>query len=117
MGERSEVVQQEAEAELDSIAARLCTALTTLHEYPLIRYRVGKPPEAGDAPGAGARSMLAQRLAQKVGSKWEGAGTFWWFWWFWWLSECVAGSRSRTSTGCSAWSVLLHPPTANAHIP
>jgi hypothetical protein len=66
MGERSEAVQQECEAELDSIAARLCTALTTLHDYPVIRYRVGKPPEAGDAPGASVRSLLAQRLAQKV---------------------------------------------------
>lgn len=66
MGERSEAVQQECEAELDSIAARLCTALTTLHDYPAIRYRVGKPPEAGDAPGASVRSLLSQRLAQKV---------------------------------------------------
>lgn len=66
MGERSEAVQQECEAELDSIAARLCTALTTLHDYPVIRYRVGKPPEAGDAPGASVRSCLAQRLAQKL---------------------------------------------------
>lgn len=68
MGERSEAVQQECEAELDSIAARLCTALTTLHDYPVIRYRVGKPPEAGDAPGASVRTCLAQRLAQKVGA-------------------------------------------------
>ena len=69
MGERSEAVQQECEAELDSIAARLCTALTTLHDFPAIRYRVGKPPEAGDAPGASVRSMLAQRLAQKVSQR------------------------------------------------
>jgi hypothetical protein len=67
MGERSEAVKQECEAELDSIAARLCTALTTLRDYPAIRYRVGKPPEAGDAPGASVRSLVAQRLAQKVG--------------------------------------------------
>lgn len=74
MGERSEAVQQEFEAELDSIAARLCTCLTTLHECPAIRYRVGKPPEHGDAPGAAARSMLAQHLAQKVGGRTEPLG-------------------------------------------
>jgi hypothetical protein len=66
MGERAEAVQQECEAELDSIAARLCTALTTMHDYPAIRFRVGKQPEAGDAPGASVRSSLTQRLAQKV---------------------------------------------------
>jgi hypothetical protein len=66
MGERAEAVQQECEAELESIAARLCTALTTMHDYPVIRFRVGKQPEAGDAPGASVRSSLAQRLAQKV---------------------------------------------------
>jgi hypothetical protein len=73
MGERSEAVQQECEAELDSIAARLCTALTTLRDYPAIRYRVGKPPEAGDAPGASVRSLVSQRLAQKVGGSLIGA--------------------------------------------
>lgn len=66
MGERSEASQQEFEGELDSIAARLCTTLITLHDTPAIRYRVGKPPEAGDVPGAAPRSLLAQRLAQKV---------------------------------------------------
>lgn len=71
MGERGEAVQQEFEGELDSIAARLCTALTTLHDFPVVRYRACKPPEAGDAPGAGARSILAQRLAQKVGVFWH----------------------------------------------
>lgn len=69
MGERSEASQQEFEGELDSIAARLCTTLITLHDTPAIRYRVGKPPEAGDVPGAAPRSLLAQRLAQKVGQR------------------------------------------------
>lgn len=68
LGERSETVRGEYEAELDSIASRLATALVSLNDYPAIRYRAGKPPEPGDAPGAGARSVLTQRLAQKVGT-------------------------------------------------
>lgn len=75
MGERAEAMQQECEAELDSIAARLCTALATMHDYPVIRFRVGKQAEPGDAPGALARSSLSQRLAQKVSFIQECMGT------------------------------------------
>lgn len=67
MGERAETVRGDYEGELDSIASRLATALACLHDYPSIRYKAGKPPEAGDAPGASARSLLTQKLAQKVG--------------------------------------------------
>eukprot|EP00775_Hariotina_reticulata_P004848 gene4848-5095_t len=66
MGERSESSRQECEAEVDSIASRLATFLAALHEYPAIRYKQGKVPEPGDAPGAMARSLLTQHLAQKV---------------------------------------------------
>jgi hypothetical protein len=66
MGERSEAVPREFEGEVDSIASRLATALASLHEFPAVRYRAGKPPAAGDAPGAAARSLLAQKLAQRV---------------------------------------------------
>eukprot|EP00879_Flechtneria_rotunda_P003010 GHRR01003228.1.p1 GENE.GHRR01003228.1~~GHRR01003228.1.p1 ORF type:complete len:663 (+),score=201.56 GHRR01003228.1:278-2266(+) len=69
MGERSEGARQEFEGELDSIASRLVTALATLHDYPAIRYKAGKPPEPGDAPGANARSLLTQKLAQKVSER------------------------------------------------
>jgi hypothetical protein len=66
MGERSEAVPREFEGEVDSIASRLATALASLHEFPAVRYRAGKPPASGDAPGAAARSLLAQKLAQRV---------------------------------------------------
>jgi hypothetical protein len=66
MGERSEAVPREFEGEVDSIASRLATTLASLHEFPAVRYRAGKPPAAGDAPGAAARSLLAQKLAQRV---------------------------------------------------
>jgi hypothetical protein len=66
MGERSEAVPREFEGEVDSIASRLATALASLHEFPAVRYRAGKPPAAGDAPGSAARSLLAQKLAQRV---------------------------------------------------
>jgi hypothetical protein len=70
MGERSESSRQECEAEVDSIASRLVTFLAALHEYPAIRYKQGKVPEPGDAPGAMARSLLTQHLAEKVRRLW-----------------------------------------------
>lgn len=69
MGERSEAVPREFEGEVDSIASRLATALASLHEFPAVRYRAGKPPAAGDAPGAAARSLLAQKLAQRISER------------------------------------------------
>eukprot|EP00878_Enallax_costatus_P018017 GHUV01018943.1.p1 GENE.GHUV01018943.1~~GHUV01018943.1.p1 ORF type:complete len:543 (+),score=157.47 GHUV01018943.1:1151-2779(+) len=69
LGERAETVRGDYEGELDSIASRLATALASLHDSPAIRYKAGKPPEPGDAPGASARSVLTQKLAQKVSER------------------------------------------------
>lgn len=66
MGERSETVRHEYDGEIDSIASRIATALASLQEFPAVRFKVGKTPDLGDAPGANARSVLTQKLAAKV---------------------------------------------------
>ncbi|KIY93727.1 SNARE-interacting protein KEULE [Monoraphidium neglectum] len=66
MGERCESARGEAERELDAIAGRLAGLFATLNEFPSIRYKAGRPAEAGDPPGANARAALTQRLSHKL---------------------------------------------------
>jgi hypothetical protein len=53
---------------------RLATLFATMGDMPAIRYRAGRPPQAGDAPGAQARHELTLRLARKVGVLMGGGG-------------------------------------------
>ncbi|KAI8472381.1 MAG: Sec1-like protein [Monoraphidium minutum] len=69
MGDRCEAARGDAERELDAIAGRLAGLFATLHEYPAIRFKAGRPAEPGDPPGANARATLTQRLAHKVSER------------------------------------------------
>lgn len=55
--------------ELDSIAGRLACLFATLREFPSVRYRAARPPEANDPPGGDARALLTQRLATRVAER------------------------------------------------
>jgi len=69
MGERCESDRGAVEKELDLAAMRLSTLFATLNDFPAIRYKAGKIPEAGEPPGAAARSTLTQRLAMKISDR------------------------------------------------
>lgn len=66
MGARADPSSPEWQRELDCVAMRLATLFATMGDMPAIRYRAGRPPQAGDAPGAQARHELTLRLARKV---------------------------------------------------
>jgi len=66
MGDQADRAAQEGDQELDTIASRLTTLLSTLSEFPVVRFKKGRPVGSRDPPGANARSSLTKRLAQKV---------------------------------------------------
>jgi hypothetical protein len=67
MGEQCETERMAVEKELELACRRLATLFATLGDFPAVRYKAGKIPEAGEPPGAAARSTLTQRMARKVG--------------------------------------------------
>lgn len=69
MGDKCEANRAEFDREVDSIAGRLATFFATLHEYPAIRYKMGRAAEPSDPPGAGARSKLTNLLALKLSER------------------------------------------------
>lgn len=69
MGEKCDVNKADYDREVESIAGRVSSLLVTLRDFPVIRYKAGKPVEVGDPPGQEGRSQVTSRLAMLIREK------------------------------------------------